>query len=137
MKRRGERRSGALIGIWREAFNCEITASNHRRVTPVSVSIPGEKLGGGRTFWHAGPTCRWGGRGIRVLVRVWARWAAGCFSYWAESFPGVLFLFSFLFFFFFYFLISFVSSAKMLQINSNHFQKFSKNQCNDLTLQEN
>jgi hypothetical protein len=26
---------------------------------------------------------------------------------------------------------------KMLQINSNHFQKFSKNQCNDLTLQEN
>jgi hypothetical protein len=24
----------------------------------------------------------------------------------------------------------------MLQINSNHFLKFSKNQCNDLTLQE-
>jgi hypothetical protein len=55
-----------------------------------------------------------------------------------KGLPGVLFLFSFLFFFFFFcFLISFVSFAKMLQINSNQFQKFSKNQCNDLTLQEN
>jgi hypothetical protein len=55
-----------------------------------------------------------------------------------KGFPRVLFLFSFLFFFFFFcFLISFVSFAKMLQINSNHFQKFSKNQCNDLALQEN
>jgi hypothetical protein len=50
--------------------------------------------------------------------------------------PGSFSYFLF-FFFFFCFLISFVSFAKMLQIISNHFQKFSRIQCNDLTLQEN
>jgi hypothetical protein len=49
------------------------------------------------------------------------------------GFPGPFSYFLF-FFFFFCFLNSFISFAKMLQINSNHFQKFSKNQCNDLTL---
>jgi hypothetical protein len=39
--------------------------------------------------------------------------------------PGPFSYFLF-FFFFFCFLISFVSFAKMLQINSNHFQKNSK-----------
>jgi hypothetical protein len=56
---------------------------------------------------------------------------------WAERVASALFHFYFVFFFFFFsFLIYFVSFAKMLQINSNHFQKFSKNQCNDLTLQK-
>jgi hypothetical protein len=41
--------------------------------------------------------------------------------------PGPSFIFFFLFFFFFFcFLISFLDFAKKLQINSNHFQKFSK-----------
>jgi hypothetical protein len=55
-----------------------------------------------------------------------------------NRFPGSISIFisSFLLFFF-CFLISFVSFAKMHQINSNHFQKFSKNQSNDLTLQKN
>jgi hypothetical protein len=52
----------------------------------------------------------------------WARSSAGLIRS-----PGPVFLFSFLFFFFFFcFLISFVSFAKMLQINSNHFQNFQK-----------
>jgi hypothetical protein len=33
--------------------------------------------------------------------------------------------------------ISFIQFAKIPQINSNHFQKFSKIQCNALTQQEN
>jgi hypothetical protein len=58
---------------------------------------------------------------------------------WAGSVPLGLFFVFFLFFLFsiLYFLFSFLSFAKMLQFKSNHFQKFSKNQCNDLTLQEN
>jgi hypothetical protein len=52
--------------------------------------------------------------------------------------PAAFYSFSFFFsLFFFCFLYSFILFAKMLQINSNHFQKYSKNQCNDLTLQEN
>jgi hypothetical protein len=44
-----------------------------------------------------------------------------------KGFPGVLFhIFLSFVLFFFYFLISFTDFAKMLQINSNHFQKFCK-----------
>jgi hypothetical protein len=58
--------------------------------------------------------------------------------YWAEGLPRAFYSFSISFWFSFScFLFLFLSFAKMLQINSNHFQKFSKNQCNDLTLQEN
>jgi hypothetical protein len=51
--------------------------------------------------------------------------------------PGVqiVFLFSFLLFSFL-FSFSFITFANLIQIRPNHFQKFSKNQCNDLTLQE-
>jgi hypothetical protein len=58
---------------------------------------------------------------------VFAYWAAGCFNFWAERFPPrpfSIFLFSSLFLF--CFLISFVTFANMLQINSNHFHKFCK-----------
>jgi hypothetical protein len=42
-------------------------------------------------------------------------------------FPGSIFIFfSSLLLFFFYFLNSFIDFAKMLQINSNHFQNFCK-----------
>jgi hypothetical protein len=41
-------------------------------------------------------------------------------------FPLAFFYFFVLFFFFFCFLISFVTFANMLQINSNHFHKFCK-----------
>jgi hypothetical protein len=52
--------------------------------------------------------------------------------------PGLFLVFFFFSsFLLFLFSISFISFAKLLQINSNHFQKNSKNQCNDLTLQEN
>jgi hypothetical protein len=87
-----------------------------------------------------GPTCQpdKGKEKKWVPVREMKIWAAGSFLCWAEPFPSALFLFfPFFFLFFFCFLYFFISFAKMLQINSNHFQKNSKNQCNDLTLQEN
>jgi hypothetical protein len=56
---------------------------------------------------------------------------------WAGSVPLGLLFFCSLLFSFFYFLFSFLSFTKMLQFKSNHFQKNSENQCNDLTLQEN
>jgi hypothetical protein len=61
-----------------------------------------------------------------------ARWAAGCFWGWAEWFPPGPFSIFISFFLLFSFLISisFVSFAKRLQFNSNHFQKFSKIQNN-------
>jgi hypothetical protein len=48
----------------------------------------------------------------------------------------LLFFFDFFLVFFFLFSV-FIFGKKKLQFKSNHFQKFSKNQCNDLTLQEN
>jgi hypothetical protein len=52
--------------------------------------------------------------------------------------PAAFYSFSFFFslFLFCFFILSY-HLQKKLQINSNHFQKYSKNQCNDLTLQEN
>jgi hypothetical protein len=86
--------------------------------------------GGGRRLAGADT---WGPRvSERKKIRVYrfgfaGKWAVGCFSSWAEGFPGVHFIFLFvLFFFLFCFLISFVTFAKMLQNHSNHFQKFSK-----------
>jgi hypothetical protein len=68
-----------------------------------------------------------------------ARWAAGYFLFWAERVPRGPFSYFLFFssFSFSVFLFLLYLLQKMLQINSNHFQKFSKNQCNDLTLQEN
>jgi hypothetical protein len=66
-------------------------------------------------------------RGGRDTLLGLASWAAGLFLVWAEAVPPGPFLFLFLlFFFFFYFLIPFIDFAKLLQINSNHFQEFSK-----------
>jgi hypothetical protein len=65
-------------------------------------------------------------------------WAVGLLQTWAGMVPGAIFYFYFIFFFSFsVFLISFILFANLIQIKPNHFQKFSKNQCNDLTLQEN
>jgi hypothetical protein len=80
---------------------------------------------------------RWGppvsegreGRGYRFGEG--ASWAAGLIWSWARWFPrGPFSIFIFLSLFPFLFSISFVSFAKRLQINSNHFQKFSKIQNN-------
>jgi hypothetical protein len=81
--------------------------------------------------WRVGPTVSEGRRGNGTdsgcgVNRSWTSSSSG-----PNGFPGVLFIFLFSFLLFFsVFRISFVSFAKMLQINSNHFQKFSKNQHN-------
>jgi hypothetical protein len=65
--------------------------------------------------------------GREYPLGILAGWAVGRLRDWAEWLPRGLFLFYFIFFFFFFcFLISLILFAKMLQINSNHFQNFSK-----------
>jgi hypothetical protein len=50
------------------------------------------------------------------------RWAVGCMRDWAKIHPrGPFLIFFSLLLFLFYFLISFISFAKLFQINSNHF----------------
>jgi hypothetical protein len=75
-----------------------------------------------------GPVCQREKRGETVPVQDFSR--VGCGLILGLGQRGSLrssfiFLFSFLLFFL-WFLYSFVSFAKMLQINSNHFQEFSK-----------
>jgi hypothetical protein len=101
---------------------------------------------GGRNGWRremTGSAKRWGRvvsrRGRRERYR-FGKGFLGCglvSSSGPKGFPEALFLifFSFLLFLFL-FSYFFILFAKMLQTKSNHFQKFSKNQCNDLTLQE-
>jgi hypothetical protein len=65
------------------------------------------------------------------------RWAAGSFFLLGRTVPFGPFFLLFFLFSFSGFPISFILFANLIQIKPNHFQKFSKNQCNDLTLQEN
>jgi hypothetical protein len=96
-----------------------------------------KKKGRGKRKGREGEGCGWAG-----LARPVLGWVGLLVGIWAPGWPRWLrlllspfFLFCFPFLLFSVFLISFVSFAKMLQINSNQFLKFSKNQCNDLTLQ--
>jgi hypothetical protein len=81
---------------------------------------------------------QWEEEGKRVPVRGVGRVGCGLLSLLGRNgVPWPFFYFYFVFFFSFL-IFRFVSKsfAKRLQFNSNHFQKFSKNPCNDLTLQE-
>jgi hypothetical protein len=84
-----------------------------------------------KTTGNRGPPVSEGKRDAGVPVRGRLEWAAGCFSCWAEGFPGVCFIFFSFPFFFFYFLVSFISFANLVQIASNQLCKVSKIQNNN------
>jgi hypothetical protein len=73
-----------------------------------------------------------------VPVRGGGCWAVGSFWPWAEPFPGSIshFLLFSSFSFYLFFPISFIDFAKMLQITSNHFQRFCKIDCKVLNQYE-
>jgi hypothetical protein len=74
-----------------------------------------------------GAQCQRAGEGTEGTGSEKGRWATGSIPIWAELFPpGPVSYFSLLCFFL---LISFIYFAKMLQITSNHFQRFCKIYC--------
>jgi hypothetical protein len=95
----------------------------------------GERNRGRRQCRQVGSTWQRGERGQRVTVQGEAMLGHGLVLAvgWNGS-RGPFSYFSFLYFlFFFCFLNSFIDFAKMLQINSNHFQRFYKNHCKVLS----
>jgi hypothetical protein len=91
------------------------------------VSSEEETVGGDEADRWVPPVIR-GREEEGTLSGCLVRWAAGRFGVGPERVPAVQFsYFSCSFSFsFFCFLISILSFANMLQINSNHFQEFSK-----------
>jgi hypothetical protein len=81
----------------------------------------------GRRTWQGGSTCQRGKGEKWVPVRDWLAGPRASLTSGPKGFPrGPSLFFCSLSFSLFCFLISFVDFAKLLQINSNHFQKFSK-----------
>jgi hypothetical protein len=97
------------------------TAGRRRRKKRLEVE-------GGADGW--GPLSVRGGEGARYRFGRGLVGPRAASPYWAEGFPEAQFIFFFLFFsssfLLFCFSISFTDFAQLLQINSNHFQKFCK-----------
>jgi hypothetical protein len=135
--RGGEGSERRVRGTYRRGLDGHYSGEINGGVTPATVSRNGER---GRRLREEGDDMRGPhgseGREDRGYRFGAGRcWAVGSFWPWAgKASRGPFSYFSLLYFFFFFcFLNSFTDFAKMLQINSNHFQRFYKNHCKVLS----